>query len=121
MEFNENHLREMTETAERAKSNTHRIEEVEEDIKSLKNDNRTLYEMSANIKSLTDGVISIKSDIKDVKEDQGEMKNEIQELKLAPTRTKANWFDSIGKFVITAIGAGVLGFCLAHLFPAIFG
>lgn len=35
MDFTEHHLREITENSERSKSNTHRLDEVEEDIKSL--------------------------------------------------------------------------------------
>ena len=54
IEFKEEHLREITENSERSKSNCHRIDEIEEDIKSLKEDNRALYEMSASIKTLTD-------------------------------------------------------------------
>ena len=38
IEFNENHLREITETTERSKSNSHRLDEMEGDIKSLKED-----------------------------------------------------------------------------------
>ena len=72
IEFNENHLKELTEVSERSKSNSHRLDEVEDDIKSLKEENRTLYEMSASIKTLTDGVVSIKEDVKEIKSEHEE-------------------------------------------------
>ena len=121
IEFNENHLKELTEISERSKSNSHRLDEVEDDIKSLKEQNRTLYEMSASIKTLTDGVVSIKEDVKEIKSEQGEMKNEIQDLKNSPTKTKAQWVDNIGRLVITAIVTGIVAFLLGTLSPSIFG
>ena len=121
IEFNENHLKEITETSERSKSNSHRLDEMEGDIKSLKEENKTLYEMSASIKSMTDGIVSIKDDVKEIKSEQGEMKNEIQDLKNSPTKTKAQWVDNIGKLVITSIVTGIVAFLLGTLSPSIFG
>ena len=121
IEFNENHLREITETSERSKSNSHRLDEMEGDIKSLKEENKTLYEMSASIKSMTDGIVSIKDDVKEIKTEQGEMKSEIQDLKNSPTKTKAQWVDNIGKLVITSIVTGILAYLLGTLSPSIFG
>ena len=121
IEFNENHLREITETSERSKSNSHRLDEMEGDIKSLKEENKTLYEMSASIKSMTDGIVSIKDDVKEIKSEQGEMKTEIQDLKNSPTKTKAQWVDNIGKLVITSIVTGIVAYLLGTLSPSIFG
>ena len=121
IEFNENHLKEITETSERSKSNSHRLDEMEGDIKSLKEENKTLYEMSASIKSMTDGIVSIKDDVKEIKSEQGEMKTEIQDLKNSPTKTKAQWVDNIGKLVITSIVTGIVAFLLGTLSPSIFG
>lgn len=121
IEFNENHLREITETSERSKSNSHRLDEMEGDIKSLKEENKTLYEMSASIKSMTDGIVSIKDDVKEIKSEQGEMKNEIQDLKNSPIKTKAQWVDNIGRLVITSIVTGIVAFLLGNCFPQIFG
>ena len=77
--------------------------------------------MSASIKTLTDGVVSIKEDVKEIKSEQGEMKTEIQDLKNSPTKTKAQWVDNIGKLVITSIVTGIVAFLLGTLSPSIFG
>ena len=36
IEFSENFLKEMTETSERSKSNSHRLDEVENEIRTIK-------------------------------------------------------------------------------------
>ena len=81
IEFNENYLTEITQIDERSKSNSHRLDEVEEDIKDLKEKNTTLIEMSASIKNLSEGIVDIKTDVKDIKLDQSTLKNEVSELK----------------------------------------
>ena len=121
IEFNENHLKELTEISERSKSNSHRLDEVEDDIKDLKEKNATLYEMSASIKNLSEGIIDIKTNVKEIKTEQGEMKTEIQDLKNSPTKTKAQWVDNIGRLVITSIVTGIVAFLLGTLSPSIFG
>ena len=121
IEFNENHLKELTEISERSKSNSHRLDEVEDDIKDLKEKNATLYEMSASIKNLSEGIIDIKTNVKEIKTEQGEMKNEIQDLKNSPAKSKAQWVDNIGKLVITSIITGIVAFLLGTLSPSIFG
>lgn len=120
MDFTEHHLREITENSERSKSNTHRLDEVEEDIKSLKNENRTLYEMSASIKALTDGVVSIKEDVREIKDEQGEMKSEIQDIKNAPVKTKAVWVDKAIAAICGAVGMAILSYILSGIAPTIF-
>lgn len=117
IEFNENHLREMTETAERAKSNTHRLDVAENDIKELKERNSALFEMSASIRNLSEGIVDIKSDVKDIKSEQGEMKIEISDLKNAPMKSKSKAFDTAWKFAVSAIGGAFIGWLITTLIP----
>lgn len=119
IEFNDSYLRDMTEIAERSKSNTHRIDAIENDIKSLQEDNRTLYEMSASIKTLADNVGDIRGDVKEIKTEQTSIKAEVQDMKNAPTKTKAGWFDSIWKTVVSIAGGALVGWLISVLFPQI--
>ena len=100
IEFNENHLTVITQIDERSKSNSHRLDEAEADIKDLKEKNNALFE---------------------IRVEQGEMKSEISDLKNAPNKTKAGWVDNIGKLVITSIVTGIVAFLLGNCFPQIFG
>lgn len=120
LEFKEENLREITETAERSKSNSHRLDEMEGNIRSLQEEHKALYEMSASIKTLTEGVGSIKDDVKEIKDEQGEMKTEIQDMKNAPAKAKAVLVDDIGKLVFTAVVTGIIAFVLGQICPMIF-
>lgn len=121
IEFNENHLTTITQIDERSKSNSHRLDEAEADIKDLKEKNNALFEMSASIKNLSEGIATVKTDVREIRVEQSEMKNEISDLKNAPVKTKAGWFDEFGKLIITAIVSGVLMFVLGQIAPQIFG
>lgn len=119
IEFTENYLTTLTQIDERSKSNSHRLDEVESDIKDLKEKNNTLIEMSTSIRNLSEGIVDIKSDVKDIKEEQGVLKNEVSDLKNAPVRSKAKAFDSAWKFIVTAIGGAVVGWLITTLLPQI--
>lgn len=120
LEFTDRHLTEITEATQRSKSNSHRIDTVEEDIKTLKDENRILYELSASIKTLTDSVVDIKDSVKTIKADQTDMKTEIQEIKNSPYKNKSKWIDKIIAAICGAVGMGILAFILNSLFPAVF-
>ena len=121
IEFNENHLKELTEVSERSKSNSHRLDEAEADIRDLKEKNTALYEINSNIRTLSEGILTVKNDIQEVRTEQGEMKSDIAELKNVPTQSKAKAFDTAWKFVVTAIATGLVAFVLGQICPQIFG
>lgn len=82
VEVNDNYLTVLTQADERSKSNTHRLDAVEEDIKDLKEKNNALYEINFNIRTLSEGILTVKNDIQEVRTEQGEMKSDIAELKM---------------------------------------
>lgn len=120
IEFNESYLTEITQIDERSKSNSHRLDEAEADIRDLKEKNTALIEMSASIKNLSEGIVDIKTDVKDIKLEQGALKDEVSDLKNAPDKTRATWFKDIGKIIVTAIVTGIVAFVLGSCFPVIF-
>ena len=54
IEFNENHLREITENSDRSKSNSARISDLEDDVKAIKEENkeREKTELKEQIKQM---------------------------------------------------------------------
>lgn len=120
VEFTEAYLTALTQVEERSKSNSHRLDAAEEDIKDLKEKNNALYEMNANIRTLSEGILTVKNDIQEVRTEQGEMKSDIAELKNVPTQTKAKAFDTVWKFIVTAVATGLVSFILGQLAPSIF-
>ena len=120
VEFNEGYLTTITQIDERSKSNSHRLDTVEEDIKDLKEKNNALYEINSNIRTLSEGILTVKNDIQEVRTEQGEMKSDIAELKNVPTQSKAKAFDTAWKFIVTAVATGLVSFILGQLVPSVF-
>ena len=81
----------------RCKSNTHRINDLEED-------NRALHQLATSVE-----VLATKQET--IEENVNEIKNDVKSLKAIP----ASRWEAVVKGVITAIIAGLIGFALAKL------
>lgn len=121
IEFTEKHLTMLTQVDERGKSNQHRLDEAEADIKELQEKNNALYEMNANIRTLSEGILSVKTDVQEIRVEQGEMKSDITDLKNAPHKSKAKAFDTVWKFIVTAVGGAFVGWVITTLLPQLAG
>lgn len=80
----------------RSKSNTHRINDLEED-------NRALHTLATSVEVLATKQDTIESTVQEIKTD-------VKELKAVPG---SKW-EALVKAVLTAIVAGLVGFALAH-------
>ena len=49
---NEELVREITEVSQREKSNSHRIDEIENDIKDLQESNKAIYQINTNLEKM---------------------------------------------------------------------
>lgn len=110
----------ITETAERAKSNTHQIEEIKEEIKGIKEDNKSIGEIATSVKLIAQDMTHIKDDVTEVKNSQSEMKRELFEVKNERNKEKVKTFDNIKGMVFTAIATGIIAFVLGTIAPTIF-
>ena len=117
----EKYLEILTQTAERSKSNTHQIDEIKSDIKEIREESKALNQLATSVELIAKDMTTFKDDVAEIKVAQSEMKEEIVDVKNETIRKKANWFDGIGKFIITTAGTGILAFLLGNLFPNIFG
>ena len=119
-------VKELTETTERSKSNTHRIDKTETDIEQLKNDNKTFYQINANIEKmcLSMDYTNTKLDETNVKLDKNiqetqSIKDEMVQIK---TQDDVNFAKSIkkgaGKIIVEIfkyLAIGGLGYLLATI------
>ena len=80
----------------RSKSNTHRINDLEED-------NRALHTLATSVEVLATKQETIESNVQEIKTD-------VKALKAAPG---SKW-EALVKAVVTAIVAGLVGWALAH-------
>ena len=119
-------VKELTETTERSKSNTHRIDKTETDIEQLKNDNKAFYQINANIEKmcLSMDYTNTKLDETNVKLDKNiqetqSIKDEMVQIK---TQDDVNFAKSIkkgaGKIIVEIfkyLAIGGLGYLLATI------
>ena len=119
-------VKELTETTERSKSNSHRIDKTETDIERLKNDNKAFYQINANIEKmcLSMDYTNTKLDETNVKLDKNiqetqSIKDEMVQIK---TQDDVNFAKSIkksaGKIIVEIfkyLAIGGLGYLLATL------
>jgi len=82
-------------TNERGKSNTHQIDEIKADIKTIKEDQKAIYDLTTSVKIIAENVSNMKDDLKEVKQGQinlsgkldtqiQDVNNKVAELKLEP-------------------------------------
>ena len=104
----------------RCKSNEHRIDDLENDMKETKDMQITLVKLANGVENMGNQLMDVKEDIQDVKKGQNELSDKVTTLENRPAQeTKKRW-DSIYAELLKLFVIGVAGFLLAQAFPAIF-
>ena len=104
----------------RSKSNEHRIDSLEEEMKETKSMQITLVKLANGVENMGNQLMDVKEDIQDVKKGQSELSEKVTTLENRPAQeTKKRW-DSIYAELLKLFVIGVAGFLLAQAFPAIF-
>ena len=104
----------------RSKSNEHRIDDLEIDMKETKSMQITLVKLANGVENMGNQLMDVKEDIQDVKKGQSELSDKVTTLENRPAQeTKKRW-DSIYAELLKLFVIGVAGFLLAQAFPAIF-
>ena len=104
----------------RSKSNEHRIDSLEEDMKETKDMQITLVKLANGVENMGNQLMDVKEDIQDVKKGQNELSEKVTTLENKPAQeTKKRW-DSISMELLKLFVVGVAGFLLAQALPTIF-
>ena len=104
----------------RSKSNEHRIDSLEEDMKETKDMQITLVKLANGVENMGNQLMDVKEDIQDVKKGQSELSDKVTTLENKPAQeTKKKW-DSISEKLLWLFIAGVVGFLLAQALPGVF-
>lgn len=86
----------VTEIEQRAKSNSHRIDELSNDLKNLN-------DLTASVKVLATKQENVESDVREIKTD----------VKALTEKPGKRW-DTVVMAIVTALVAGLVGWALAH-------
>ena len=104
----------------RSKSNEHRIDDLETEMKETKNMQITLVKLANGVENMGNQLMDVKEDIQDVKKGQSELSDKVTTLENRPAlETKKRW-DSISEKLLWLFIAGVVGFLLAQVLPGVF-
>ena len=110
----------LQEVDSRSKSNEHRIDELESDMKETKNMQITLVKLANGVENMGNQLMDVKEDIQDVKKGQNELSDKVTTLENRPAQeTKKRW-DSISMELLKLFVVGVAGFLLAQALPGVF-
>ena len=110
----------MQEVDSRCRSNEHRIDSLEEDMKETKDMQITLVKLANGVENMGNQLMDVKEDIQDVKKGQNELSDKVTTLENRPAQeTKKKW-DSISEKLLWLFIAGVVGFLLAQALPGVF-
>ena len=104
----------------RCKSNEHRIDDLEDEMKKTNDMQITLVKLANGVENMGNQLIGVKEDIQDVKNGQSELSDKVTTLENRPAQeTKKKW-DSISEKLLWLFIAGVAGFLLAQVLPGVF-
>ena len=110
----------LQEVDSRSKSNEHRIDDLEVEMKETKEMQITLVKLANGVENMGNQLMDVKEDIQDVKKGQNELSEKVTTLENKPAQeTKKKW-DSICLELIKLVVIGVAGFLLAQMLPNIF-
>ena len=97
-------IQKLTETEQRSKSNTHRIDELEQDQKALN-------KLATSVAVMAQGQQTIRRDVAKSGEDIKAVRKSIEALQAAPGK---RWGQVVEKIILVAVGA-VVAWLLARM------
>ena len=104
----------------RSKSNEHRIDSLEEDMKETKDMQITLVKLANGVENMGNQLMDVKEDIQDVKKGQNELSEKVTTLENKPAQETKRRVDTIYEKILWLFIAGVIGFLLAQVLPGVF-
>lgn len=114
----------LQEVDSRSKSNEHRIDELESDMKETKNMQITLVKLANGVENMGTQLMDVKQDIQEVKQEvkkgQDELYDKVTILENKPAQEEKKKRDKIIFEVVKYVTIGIIGFLLAQLAPGIF-
>ena len=110
----------LQEVDSRSKSNEHRIDELESDMKETKNMQITLVKLANGVENMGNQLMDVKQDIQEVKKGQDELSDKVTTLENKPAQEEKKKRDKLIFEVVKYVVIGIIGFLLAQLAPGIF-
>ena len=110
----------LQEVDSRSKSNEHRIDELEVEMKETKEMQITLVKLANGVENMGNQLIDVKEDIQDVKKGQNELSDKVTTLENRPALETKKRLDSIYDKILWLVIGGIVTFVLSQVIPTIF-
>lgn len=117
----------LIETEQRSKSNSHRIDGIDEDIKEIKNDNKAIYKIATSVEVIAEKIGTIEDKVDETKKKVDETADaqrssedkflkRISDIENAPAQKAANRVDKIKTTVYTSVLTFLVTTFIGYLF-----
>ena len=109
----------MQEVDSRSKSNEHRIDSLEEDMKETKDMQITLVKLANGVENMGNQLMDVKEDIQDVKKGQNELSEKVTTLENKPANESKKRTDEIKDKLLWLFIGGIAVGLLSTILPNI--
>lgn len=103
----------------RSKSNEHRINDHDKEIRELREKQDAIYDLTSSVKSIATDMTYIKEDVKEVKSGQDKLNEKVTILENKPANETKKRIDGITEKLLWLIIGGVAVGLLAAILPNI--
>lgn len=90
----------VTEMEARARSNTHRLDGFDKELKELESKQDAIYEIATSVKLLAQDMSNVKDTVNGIKKSQAEIQKELVEVKAMPHKAEADRYKHIKTKVV---------------------
>lgn len=109
----------LQEVDSRSRSNEHRLNDHEKEIKELRDKQDAIYELTSSVKSIATDMNYIKEDVKEVKTGQDKLNEKVTILENRPANETKKRFDEVKDKLIWLLIGGLAVGLLSALLPNI--
>lgn len=109
----------LQEVDSRSRSNEHRLDDHEKEIKELRDKQDAIYELTSSVKSIATDMNYIKEDVKEVKTGQDKLNEKVTILENRPANETKKRFDEVKDKLIWLLIGGLAVGLLSALLPNI--
>jgi len=93
----------LIETEQRAKSNTHRIEGLEAEVKEIQNEQKAIYKIATSVELIAQRVSTIEDKVEDTNQKVNKLSEKVNENESRPYKQVATNWNSVKVAIVTAV------------------
>lgn len=103
----------------RCRSNEHRIDEHDNEIKELREKQDAIYDLTSSVKSIATDMTYIKEDVKEVKSGQAQLNDKVTTLENRPASETKRRVDDIQEKLLWLVIGGIAVWLLTGIIPSV--